>query len=588
MARLRPLSLLVAATMAGGVLTSACQPDGERAERAFGSRKMLALRDPTMALRGFNQAMTKLFYVTDCAVDQDGGSVVQLCKLWQLDLASGQVDQLADRVSRFHEGVGEEGRPPPLFIYTGGLASGTLVILEPDTGRSTVIDGVTGGLLHHSLRQPLALVRTTTDGGRQLWFGAYDALVPGPPELEISSLLAADSDSALVLASTHRPDPGTTVQDPGLGVWRVDLATGVRAVVVPAIVTAQPGTDPAAQASMTSTSLDPAHPPQRFCWSAQERYLTSQAGGDRRCLLVYRRLMLDGSQRLFTRYLDGDAETALPYPLDGRLSGPVSGAPVIVWEGRGALGEENASDWHFVTWNLESGQFKSCLGRSLTLFWRPSGVGFATLGAVLGSAGPLALQWHAAGELQRPCRVIAQDETTYVTFSDDDAHMAWMTRSRGERSTLWVANADGEGARVLASDGFFDWPQFMDDRRILFTRSGPDGSGLSWVDITEEPSREHPVVDHLFRQAMYLNARWLLLGHEHNAQDETGTLAVVKIDDGEEHPISRAVLSFIAMSPYQAAEEGRAELPIVYVVKGRHPSDQDGIWLASLPLAAFP
>ncbi|HEY4392642.1 MAG TPA: hypothetical protein VGP64_01195, partial [Polyangia bacterium] len=71
-----------------------------------------------------------------------------------------------------------------------------------------------------------------------------------------------------------------------------------------------------------------------------------------------------------------------------------------------------------------------------------------------------------------------------------------------------------------------------------------------------------------------------------------GTLALIDRDDGEVRPISPSVAQYQVLidavgadgglvSPFGAA--GAAiEYVVVYVVRGRNPSPQDGIWRATI------
>jgi len=55
--------------------------------------------------------------------------------------------------------------------------------------------------------------------------------------------------------------------------------------------------------------------------------------------------------------------------------------------------------------------------------------------------------------------------------------------------------------------------------------------------------------------------------------------------------VSKGVTSVSARWPAStraaAPSPDRGAMPVVYLVRGRVPSDQDGIWLAEMPLADF-
>ena len=89
-----------------------------------------------------------------------------------------------------------------------------------------------------------------------------------------------------------------------------------------------------------------------------------------------------------------------------------------------------------------------------------------------------------------------------------------------------------------------------------------------------------------FNSWVWINPRWLLLGDSYSAADDTFTLAVVDAETGDERIVSTAVTEFRV--PWTTAPPDATELPVVYIVRGRSASAQDGVWLARLPLADFP
>ena len=81
--------------------------------------------------------------------------------------------------------------------------------------------------------------------------------------------------------------------------------------------------------------------------------------------------------------------------------------------------------------------------------------------------------------------------------------------------------------------------------------------------------------------------RWLITGHDYSDQDDTGHLALINRDSGETREISPAVAAY---TPPDVPSDGRLrELPdavrVVYLVRGRNPSSQDGLWMATIPTA---
>ena len=80
----------------------------------------------------------------------------------------------------------------------------------------------------------------------------------------------------------------------------------------------------------------------------------------------------------------------------------------------------------------------------------------------------------------------------------------------------------------------------------------------------------------------------MVTGHDYSYQDANGPLALVNRDSGEHRPISAAVASYTSPrrrlyrgTPGVFNEDGRP-VRIVYLVRGRNPSSQDGLWVATI------
>jgi hypothetical protein len=77
---------------------------------------------------------------------------------------------------------------------------------------------------------------------------------------------------------------------------------------------------------------------------------------------------------------------------------------------------------------------------------------------------------------------------------------------------------------------------------------------------------------------------WRLVGYDFNEQEGTGMLGLVNRETGVKRLISPAVSSFQILPRSSAEPEG---VRVVYVVRGRNPSAQDGLWLATLTADDF-
>ena len=78
--------------------------------------------------------------------------------------------------------------------------------------------------------------------------------------------------------------------------------------------------------------------------------------------------------------------------------------------------------------------------------------------------------------------------------------------------------------------------------------------------------------------------RWVIVGYELSSQDDTGTLGVVDWRTGEKRPISPSVVDYIA----SGLPSSDRRVNVLYRVRGRTASPQDGIWAATLDVGDLP
>jgi len=135
--------------------------------------------------------------------------------------------------------------------------------------------------------------------------------------------------------------------------------------------------------------------------------------------------------------------------------------------------------------------------------------------------------------------------------------------------TLWVAGLDGSNPRAVGS-GYLDEPHFLGNTQIEMEMGGD----LVWVDTHDDPVQVHYVVEQVYG-AIWDSARWVITGWDYTAQDGTGTMGLVARDTGQKRSISPAVSTFMLFWTDSA-------LTVAYVVRGRNPSDQDGVWAATI------
>jgi hypothetical protein len=221
---------------------------------------------------------------------------------------------------------------------------------------------------------------------------------------------------------------------------------------------------------------------------------------------------------------------------------------------------------------------------------------FAELSSTGASPGAVTLlSLGAAAGGSDDCRTLATAGGTAAGFSPDGQALYWAIASGPVNSDLWVADADGSSPRMIGS-GALSLVHFVSvagSERLEFYLD----SDFVWVDLRDDPIVLHDVVQQVFEGYADLGNSWLLIGYNFSTQDGTGTLGLVDRDTGATRPISPAVASFrvaVARTPADAGapDAGAATdagIPalydVVYVVRGRNPSSQDGIWIAHLSAA---
>jgi hypothetical protein len=218
---------------------------------------------------------------------------------------------------------------------------------------------------------------------------------------------------------------------------------------------------------------------------------------------------------------------------------------------------------------------------------------FSWTGVSPGAVTLLSLGAAAGGS--DTCIALATAGGTGAGFSPDGQALFWTVATGPVNGELWAAAADGSGSRMIGSGAisqvsFLDLP---DSERLEFYLD----SDFVWVDLRDDPIVLHDVVQQVFEGYADLGNSWLLIGYNFSTQDGTGTLGLVDRDTGATRPISPAVASFrvaVARTPADAGapdagaatDAGSPALyDVVYVVRGRNPSSQDGIWIAHLSAA---
>jgi hypothetical protein len=195
--------------------------------------------------------------------------------------------------------------------------------------------------------------------------------------------------------------------------------------------------------------------------------------------------------------------------------------------------------------------------------------------------GPLLLVFPeraAQGDGSGACALIASQDVAISHFSADGTAMFWWVVPDTGDAELWTAASDGGAARRIGAGAIAD-PQFVTNTEIQLQL----GRDLVWVDVRDDPVNVHAIAEGVFAgpPVLFPETPWLITGYELSEQDGTGKLALVNWRTDEKRLISGAVVWY-ALVTIPAADGGASVLGILYFVRGRNPSAQDGLWLATI------
>jgi hypothetical protein len=163
-------------------------------------------------------------------------------------------------------------------------------------------------------------------------------------------------------------------------------------------------------------------------------------------------------------------------------------------------------------------------------------------------------------------------------FSPAGDRLAWVVLDPvvdTQAPTLWVGDASGGAAHLAAYD--VDAFGFSPDGQRIFV-SHSDGSqfSLSWVSSSFGPAQQTLIADAYSSGNVRGNQRVLIIDHW-NSQDESGNLDLVDLASGTHQVLASAVTDVAAGSSVDGAAR------VLYAVRGRFASGQDGLWQTTLP-----
>jgi hypothetical protein len=575
--RHRALVLVAALAACGGNVT---------VSRGFGSREVLPLRDPTVILEQVIDVAGQdptLVYATEPG---DAGTPAY----WSLDLVTGALQDDGPNPPSPGPGPAAGGAP-----YQCALADlmpdGTRTLEVTDTagGAKTDIDGVSAFVTCAGADGTLAVFRRDAATGKQvLWAGPYQRLAPIALPIDVSRLalppggVPGQPSAILVLAATP-------AQPDAVGLYAVDLDTDAVAEVVPA----SPASVAWAAGAPRAGSLQS---------SAVSADVDVSTAGDHD---LYARTMADGGTTLFAGPLaSGPAsELALfqisasgtpslgsrtPITAADDTSVPQPAPRLAAWQIDGA----NGSPSQLMVWDDAGLEVTPCPSAPNAF---ESGVVAAdgahalfsavTLGGRV-TAAPLQLLSLVPGQ-PHTCVVLQDVGVTWADFSGDGSTIAWISKTMvGLDSDLWIANSDGSNPQKVLSGQVFG-ARFVDGTTHLELAYGGD---LVWLDVLD-PNHFSYVAEELFGDTTSVGGSWFVAGYDYSSQDATGSLGVVSLDSGAKRAISPAVSQYLVAAQTMPAEGGGAfgtptgVYHVVYLVKGRNPSPQDGIWVATVEAA---
>jgi len=554
--------------------------------RGFGSREVLPLRDSSVALG----------YVTD-VVGQDptliyttGGDEGGAATYWSLNLATGELQSTGNTPPPVG-GITSSGRR--YLCQTQDLMSDgteTLDIVDTTTGAKTDITGVSGFSDCPQDDGTLALVRTDPDTGKRiLWTGPFQALVPVSLPVELYSVALFPDDGKGGAPSTAVVFGKPPEQPDSLGLYAIDLGSSAVTEVVPPI----PASAAWAPGALPGGGLDSI--------GVSPNVNVVPFNGH----YIYGRFMSDGGTALFVGpFPSGPASEMALFQIgtdwtSNLTPGVRAGAPddvggrpplpqIISWQLDGADGAPSS----LMVWDDANSQLTACPsvpGAFESGVLSPDGSHVLFRALQLGGQiafAPLQLLSLAPGEPHTCIQLDEDGAVTWADFSGDASTIAWISKpDLGLDSQLWTANGDGTDPKMILSGQLA--ARFITGTAHLEMSYGGD---LVWLDV-RNPNQFSYVAEKLFGYPGNVGGAWFVAGYDYSTQDASGVLGAVELDSGRKLPISPAVKQY-EVAPQVMPDDSNAFgqvatglYHVIYLVRGRNPSSQDGIWVATVQAA---
>jgi len=540
------------------VATLAACGAGTPVTRGFDSREVLQIRDMSFSFTGWD------INTIDYSTSYDGGYTPGTIQIGPVP-PPVQVLPDAGVVADAGVVVGNLYTCEPMFDSQASLW--TVNITDVQTGQETTVGDFAQLVQCPYDDSTLTILRADASGALDLWSGPFDALqqIPLPVTVDQSVGVSGSSysgitDSSVVVLASLPAQPDA------IGLFSIDLTTFVvTPLIPPALGTAAWATGATATTgALSSSSLW--LPPNPY------RALVSPIGSQ----YAYERAMADGSTIMFAgAFPSGSASELALF----EVAQP-SSVSVSQWGDQAIWQYQDTRGLFLYIWDGDHQQFLSCplpasigpLGSSTTdgtkmLLGAMPPSDFDDSG---GSNSPLVLiSFPTASQSDAgagTCTLLASANVAYAGFSVDESQVFWMVRPATGDASLWTAAADGSGARMIGS-GTITQPHYAVGTELEFELDGD----LVWVDTTDSSNQLHYVAEQVFGSAIDVKGSWVVIGYDFSTQDGTGLLGVVNRDTGAKRLISPEVSQF---------EFGAGMF--AYLVRGRNPSSQDGVWVATI------
>jgi hypothetical protein len=177
-----------------------------------------------------------------------------------------------------------------------------------------------------------------------------------------------------------------------------------------------------------------------------------------------------------------------------------------------------------------------------------------------------------------------------AAFAPDGSAMFWLVQPAPGDTQLWAAAGDGSGAHMIGA-GLLQNVHFVlpGEAQLELIRNGD----LLWLDLHDSAVQLHYIAEQVFQEIYDIGVGgWLITAYNYSTQAGTATLGLVNRNTGEKRPISPDVAEFMVLVDTPGADGDLfpdsstvSMLTVVYVVRGRNPSPQDGIWSATVTTA---